>query len=183
MLFMLQFRKTTLENHDFQHINRYFDLIGECLNSHHENMAGMAHLVMALLYDADNIISASQQHLSPLKREEELYSEFMQLLLREYDTLPRTLDFYAEAQKVTPNHLGVIVKKVSGNPPLHWINKVSIEQSKFMLNNDKLSINDIAFKAGFSDQTSFSRFFKKETGFSPLEYRRDYFEKLLQARQ
>ena len=81
---------------------------------------------------------------------------------------------------MTPNHLGITVKKVSGYPPLHWINKVSIEQSKFLLINDKLSTSDIAFKVGFADQTSFSRFFKKETGISPLDYRKQQLEAMLQ---
>jgi AraC-like DNA-binding protein len=180
LLFVLQLRKTTLDDKDFLRINRYFELIQDCFNSTSENMWGVAHLVMALLYDADNILSSNQKQATLLKREEVLYSEFMQLLLREYETLPRTLEFYAETLKVTPNHLGITVKKVSGYPPLHWINKVSIEQSKFLLINDKLSISDIAFKVGFADQTSFSRFFKKETGISPLDYRKQQLEAMLQ---
>ena len=42
----------------------------------------------------------------------------------------------------------------------------------------QMEIKEIADFVGYSDQNYFSRFFKKETGFSPLEYRQKELDSL-----
>ncbi|MFQ9503842.1 MAG: helix-turn-helix domain-containing protein [Alistipes indistinctus] len=43
---------------------------------------------------------------------------------------------------------------------------------KALLRNADITIKDVVRQSGFSSQSSFSRFFRKHTGMSPLEYRR-----------
>lgn len=43
---------------------------------------------------------------------------------------------------------------------------------KSLLRNADLEIKEVARKAGFASQSSFSRFFRQQTGMSPSEYRR-----------
>ena len=43
--------------------------------------------------------------------------------------------------------------------------------SKDLLKNSSNTISEIAFQTGFSEQSAFSRAFKRWTGLSPLEYR------------
>ncbi|MBO4403143.1 MAG: helix-turn-helix domain-containing protein [Bacteroidales bacterium] len=40
-----------------------------------------------------------------------------------------------------------------------------------LLRENELTIGELAEKMGFVEQNSFSRFFKKETGMTPMEYR------------
>nr|MCR5191049.1 helix-turn-helix domain-containing protein [Bacteroidales bacterium] len=54
---------------------------------------------------------------------------------------------------------------------MEWINKVTIDLSKIHLKEKKLSISELAHKMGFVEQNSFTRFFKKHTGQTPMEYR------------
>ena len=180
LLFVLQLRKTLLEEADFMRIDRYFDLLHDCLRSPLEISQSMNHIVMALLFDADTIMTQNVPHPTLLKREEELHAKFMKLLLKKYDILPRTVNFNADTLKITANHLSSMVKRVSGHSPMHWINKITVSTAQMLLVNENLNMGEIAVKVGFMEQASFSRFFKKETGISPIDYRKQQLEAMLQ---
>ena len=47
-----------------------------------------------------------------------------------------------------------------------------IEEAKKLLCQEELSVGEIAERAGVPDSTYFSRLFKRETGESPLAYRK-----------
>ena len=51
------------------------------------------------------------------------------------------------------------------------VKATQLEISKDLLTDTSNSINEIAFQTGFSEQSAFSRAFKRWTGQSPLEYR------------
>jgi AraC-like DNA-binding protein len=54
-----------------------------------------------------------------------------------------------------------------------YIRKQRIEKAIDYLNNSAYSLTKIAYLTGFSDQSHFTMIFKKHTGKSPSEYRRD----------
>ena len=92
----------------------------------------------------------------------------------------KDITYYSDKLNLNANSLGNVVKKVSGLSPLNWINKVTMDTAKAMLINENVNMSDIAFKVGFMEQASFSRFFKKETGIAPLDYRKQQLEAMLQ---
>ncbi len=51
------------------------------------------------------------------------------------------------------------------------IKQTQVKISKDLLKNSSSSVGEIAFQTGFSEQSAFSRAFKRWTGQSPLEYR------------
>ncbi len=53
-----------------------------------------------------------------------------------------------------------------------YIRKLKVEKSLSLLSNKSLSLMDITFECGFSDQSHFIRCFKAITGTSPLAYRK-----------
>ncbi len=53
-----------------------------------------------------------------------------------------------------------------------YIRKLRIEKAIEMLKSSKHSLSDIAYLTGFSDQSHFTRIFKKATGKSPLAYKK-----------
>ena len=173
-LFLLQMRKKVLDDPDYLRINRYFDLVYDCLHSPTEKRESLEYLIMALLYDADDILSEASPLPTLLQREEQVYSKFMKLLLADYETLPRTVTYYADKLGITANYLSTAVRKVSGNPPMFWINKITVDTAKMLLVKKDFSMSDIARKVGFTEQASFTRFFKKEEGMSPLDYRKKF---------
>ena len=54
-----------------------------------------------------------------------------------------------------------------------YIRKLRIEKAIQLLNDQKYSLSEIAYLTGFSDQSHFTRIFKKHTGKSPSTYRKN----------
>lgn len=78
---------------------------------------------------------------------------------------------YAELLKITPNHLSETVKSITGRTSTDLINDRMILEIKRMLTHTSLSISEIAFQLNFSDQSYFSKYFKKLVGVSPVVFR------------
>jgi transcriptional regulator GlxA family with amidase domain len=55
-----------------------------------------------------------------------------------------------------------------------YIQKIRIEAAKKLLEENKLSINDIMYQAGYTDAKAFRYVFNKVSGVSPLAYRRKF---------
>lgn len=82
------------------------------------------------------------------------------------------VDFYANLFCLTPKHFSAIIKSETGYCASHWLHTYIINEAKLMLRSDSdSSIMDVSNRMGFSDQASFSRYFKRETGLTPKEYR------------
>lgn len=62
-------------------------------------------------------------------------------------------------------------KKVTGETPLIYLQKLRIENAKRLLESKRVSFNEITWKVGYNDASSFHRIFKSETGLTPIEYR------------
>lgn len=57
--------------------------------------------------------------------------------------------------------------------PQQYILNKRIEMAKSLLSDTNLSIKEISMSVGYSDQLSFSKIFKKHTGYSPYEYKQN----------
>lgn len=172
--YALWLKRHHLTESDFFRVNHYYELIHECYSSHMEMRESVVYIVLALLHDINRILAKDGNQTVTLKREEQVYVDFMKLLMEDYDMLPRAITYYSDKLNLNANLFGTIVKKVSGLSPLNWINRVTMDTARSMLINGSASMNDIARKVGFTEQASFTRFFKKEEGMSPLDYRKKF---------
>lgn len=78
---------------------------------------------------------------------------------------------FGEITGYSPNHLQRIFTLVLGISPQKYLEKVRIDQAKYLLSKKELSLADIAYVCGFSSQSYFSKIFKKYTLLSPYEFR------------
>lgn len=62
-------------------------------------------------------------------------------------------------------------KKVTGDTPMLYLQKLRIENAKRLLESKRVSFNEITWRVGYNDISSFHKVFKSETGLTPIEYR------------
>ena len=100
-----------------------------------------------------------------------LFKNFQQLVEKNFNTLRLPRD-YAALLYVTPNHLNALCNDVVGIPAGDLIrNRVVLEAKRLLVNFD-LNINEISDRLNFTDNSYFSRFFKKQEGITPEEFRK-----------
>ena len=78
---------------------------------------------------------------------------------------------YADKLAVTANHLTQTIKQLTEKTSLEIIKSKQILEIKRLLVHTNLGVTEIANLLNFADQSYFTRFFKRETGFTPLAYR------------
>ncbi len=99
-----------------------------------------------------------------------LLKNFQQLVEQNYARL-RLPKEYAELLYITPNHLNGICKDVMGLPAGELIRNRIVLEAKRLLINLQLTISEIAARLNFEDNSYFTKFFKKQTGQTPEQFR------------
>jgi transcriptional regulator GlxA family with amidase domain len=65
-------------------------------------------------------------------------------------------------------------KNATGNTPSEYIQRVKVELAKKLLENDKTSVKEICYETGYEDQSYFRNVFKKYTGLTPVDYKKQF---------
>jgi len=79
---------------------------------------------------------------------------------------------YADAQSLHPNYLSNVIKAKTGKPVATWIAEKTVAEARNLLKNASLSVKEIAYQLSFAEAAHFTNYFKKHTGLSPVEYRK-----------
>ena len=106
-----------------------------------------------------------------LSRSETLRQRFRELLMEEC-RMHREVTFYADKLCVTSDYLSKVVREYDRQSAAKWIINAVITEAKILLREPDKTINQIAIELNFPDQSTFGKFFKRNTGLSPLEYKK-----------
>jgi AraC family transcriptional regulator, transcriptional activator of pobA len=79
---------------------------------------------------------------------------------------------YADLLYITPNHLNALCQDLLGKTAGELIRDRVILEAKRLLTNADMTITEIAYNLNFQDNSYFNRFFKKDVGVTPDEFRR-----------
>ncbi len=82
-----------------------------------------------------------------------------------------TVNQYADMLAVTPNHLTQTIRHLTGKTSSDIIKSKKVLEIKRFLVHSSMGVSEIANLMGFADQSYFTKFFKRETGVTPLAYR------------
>jgi AraC family transcriptional activator of pobA len=104
------------------------------------------------------------------EEESSLIREFNFLVEQHFRDKHRVSD-YASLLNRSPKTLSNIFQKHSSKSPLQFIQNRKILESKRLLGYSDLQVQEIGHQIGYDDIQSFSRFFKRQTGHSPVSYR------------
>ena len=130
------------------------------------------HLFTAFLYELAAIYQNNRTGKQvQITRNEDITVQFLKLLPLHFKE-ERSVKFYAGHLFVTPKYLSETVKEATGKTAGYFIDEMVMLEAKVLLKNASLSIAQIAEELHFSDQFSFSKFFKRIAGVTPSEYRK-----------
>jgi AraC-like DNA-binding protein/mannose-6-phosphate isomerase-like protein (cupin superfamily) len=126
--------------------------------------------VLDLILTSCAVLCKTDENLLPKGRGHVVVKKFFQLVEDNYQkNLP--VNEYAEMLAITPNHLTQTVNQLTGKTSSQIIKSKQVLEIKRLLVHTNLTVTEIANRLNFPDQSYFTRFFKRETGFSPLQYR------------
>jgi AraC family transcriptional activator of pobA len=95
----------------------------------------------------------------------------LQLLVEDNFRKERQIGFYASALSMTADRLNDHVKRATGVTAGHLIRQRVLTEAKRELVFTGRPIHEIAYDLGFADPSHFARFFRKQTGTTPHEFR------------
>jgi AraC-like DNA-binding protein len=155
-------------------INKIYELIQltQATGNYHESELIRSY-IFALVYEIDAYHRQHALETSSFKKGYPLFTKFRQLLSNNYMQEHR-LKFYASHLHLTPKSLSAAIKTQTGKSAGKWIDDTVILEAKVLLQNKTLTVSQISGMLNFSDQSVFGKFFRANTGMSPIEYRKKF---------
>lgn len=161
--------KITLEQKDVPHITAILNrLQKEYAETSSANLNIVQSYLITLFYEMNKNSVKSSANISAA---EVITNKFKELIHTNIKT-QHQVNFYASLLNITPNHLNKSVKSATGKSATKWIEETILLEAKYLLYQTTLSVSEIAMQVGHEDHSYFSRFFKKQEGITPVQYRK-----------
>ena len=135
---------------------------------YHELMGSLCLTMMYDIFEAHAQRDATDTHSD---RTAYIVKQLMALLATGISRTERDVSYYAERLNVSPRYLSATVKRVTGHSVTSYIDRHTVPILKDYLNDERLSLTQIAELMNFASLSYFSRYCTKHLGQSPSEYR------------
>ena len=127
--------------------------------------------IMSRLFDAFILDVQSLSSEIPAAQSDTFMHRFLQLLSKE-GQVKHPIEFYADRLCITSGYLSTLVKQHSGMTALQWIDRSLVREAKVLLHHTQMPIAEVADILGFATPSFFVRFFRQQTGSTPLQFRK-----------
>lgn len=77
----------------------------------------------------------------------------------------------ADTAGMSPHYFSELFKQSLGFPPHQYVLRRRIERARELLRNSNITVFEAAVRTGFSDQSHFTKIFRRIVGVTPTEYR------------
>lgn len=152
-----------------QGVIHYFELLREVIDT--QNRTATMHLVNSFFHFLAGDIANTKQNVPSVSRNEEITGRFLHLVDAHCDR-HHNLDWYAEQLFLTTRYVANTVKETLGMTASACIEHALTRRAKTLLCTTTLSIQEIADRLGFQNQSHFGTFFKRHTSLSPAAFRK-----------
>jgi AraC family transcriptional regulator, transcriptional activator of pobA len=157
------------QNHKNRFINILQRLLEEFSSNKLANKKIIASYLSTLLYEIDAIEEKSTAYtISSSQKITEKYKDLLSQNIYKNNKVAQ----YAAMMSITPDHLNKSVKASLGFTAQELLSQMMILEAKILLKQTTLNAAEIADKFCESNPSDFARFFKKQTGIAPIEYRK-----------
>ena len=157
---------------DITSFNTYYKILLSTITSPFKRfrLQSAKHLTISMLY---HYVRKLKDAAETSVKADMLYDRFCEDV-RSYYRTNRTLPFYAGRLGIGTNLLTKIVKSKYGRTAAEYIDDMTLIECKALLNSTDMSVQQISRALNFVSPSVFGKFFKRMTGMSPSDYRRDY---------
>ena len=128
-------------------------------------MVGYLYLFLSVL------IQCSQKHEHDVDSSVEYIKKAVDFISENYEH-HLTITDIANHLGVSRSHLYRVFMRHISQSPKAYLENYRIRQGSMLLRQTSMTVNEVASSVGYDDQLHFSKVFKKLTGLSPKEYRR-----------
>ena len=104
--------------------------------------------------------------------QQQTLSQKVQRYIRAHFSEPIDRNSIAASMYLSPEHLGKMYKKETGTSIKDYLTEYRLQKARELLKTPGIRISDAALAVGFDNFTYFSTMFKKQTGLTPNEYRK-----------
>lgn len=122
-----------------------------------------------------------QQQLTPLDphistHDEEFIQKLMAFMEENMENPELTVEEFASSFAMSRSAFFKKLKMLLGISPNDFIRDIRIKRAIQLIESGIDSFSEVAYRCGFSDPNYFGKSFKKQTGVSPSEYRRNFLQ-------
>ena len=131
--------------------------------------------IRANFMDVLTSLEAQYAHKIEAKRDNSLtFDTYRNIVIRIHGDLmhPCRIEEVCRSFGVNKNKLQVIFRRYSGLSYHDFIKQTRVERAQSYLAFTDLKLSEIAFRLGFSTEQHFYRFFKRESGIAPADFRK-----------
>lgn len=125
---------------------------------------------LLLLQIAETLHSYEEETTVCLRHSDDIFRKFKQMAHEHYSS-HHDIAFYANRLNISTTYLSRIVKQTSGRTVHAHISELLMAEAKRLLESTDMDIKAIADRLGFSDQSTFGKFFSRTLGTSPHKFR------------
>lgn len=154
---------------------KYMSLIGNTLTQEENTFSQQEQklLLLGLTYRICSIYNRRLMNVNTsIEHKHDIFIRLIQLIDKHY-TEQRGVEFYADKLCLSPKYLSALSKSICGSTVQELIFKSIIRKSISLLKNTQKSIQEISDFFNFPNASYFGTFFKKQTGMSPQQYRKE----------
>ncbi|MBQ8675221.1 MAG: helix-turn-helix domain-containing protein [Bacteroidaceae bacterium] len=132
----------------------------------------MGSLCLTMMYDIFEAHAQQEATDSHTDRTAYIVKQLMTLLSTGISRTERDVGYYAQRLNVSPKYLSSTIKRVTGHSVTTYIDRHTIPILKDYLNDERMSLTQIADLMNFTSLSYFSRYCTKHLGQSPSDYRK-----------
>ena len=120
----------------------------------------------------DKYVAQTNSGYEFLPRKKELFHNFINKLVESH-SVSREVLFYANELGVSSGYLNEICNEVSGHSAKGIIDSAVTARLKYELSYTSKSVQELAEEYNFPSQSYFTRYYKRMTGLTPSEFRKE----------
>ncbi|WP_419867950.1 AraC family transcriptional regulator [Chryseobacterium sp. CT-SW4] len=150
--------------------------IGNELKNPHDSFQGSIlhnYLSNLLLFSERKFLQKNpSSHTSTLTQDGMYVTRFKKMIAQSFRKETKVKS-YANELFISERKLQKAVMSILGKSPKELINEQVILESKRLLVHETMSIKEISYDLGFDEPSNFTKFFKKQTGISPTQFKEE----------